>query len=248
VPVQARVRATSTIARVVLASVTTDARRRRSSRSRIRSEGGSVASRSCCRSRRARSFSRSVPGRARRREPLARHRHAESAGAPSGLRLGSKVALADGKKARVLRLEASGSTGDMELVQVPAGEFIHGRRRPEAYDWEKPRHVHPIARRLLDRPERRDAGAVPSPSAARRGGRSPRSPGVGSVVGSRAKEDIPIALVSWDDRQGLRGLGRAPLPTEPSGRRRRAGRTGGSTRGEDWIRVHAATSRMPRAP
>ena len=65
---------------------------------------------------------------------------------PDGLKLaGKEVPAADGKEVS-LYLYALPDGTDMELVQVPAGELTMGADDPDAYNREKPRHVHPVTR------------------------------------------------------------------------------------------------------
>jgi formylglycine-generating enzyme required for sulfatase activity len=63
---------------------------------------------------------------------------------PKGLRRAHRdVPTADGTYVPLCLFELPDGS-DMEMVAVPAGDFIMGTDDADAPDWEKPRHVHPI--------------------------------------------------------------------------------------------------------
>lgn len=63
---------------------------------------------------------------------------------PEGLRLaGRKVPAADGKQVPLYLFRLPDGS-DMEMVAVPAGDFVMGTDDSDAPDWEKPKHIHPM--------------------------------------------------------------------------------------------------------
>ena len=63
---------------------------------------------------------------------------------PEGLRLSSRdVSAADGRQVPLYLFRLPDGS-DMEMVAVPAGDFVMGTDDPNAPDWEKPKHIHPM--------------------------------------------------------------------------------------------------------
>jgi len=125
---------------------------------------------------------------------------------PRGLRLGSVVTNPDGKEIQVYLYELPGRAGEMELVQVPAGEFLMGSDDPEALDNEKPKHAHAMEHAYWigrnDVTWKQYLAYCDAASAAK-----PRRP-------DWAGDDHPVVNVRWVDAKGYCAWAKLDLPSE----------------------------------
>ncbi len=104
----------------------------------------------------------------------------------------------------------------MELVRVPAGEFLMGSdpaKDLSALDGEKPQHRVPLAEFYIGRYEVTNAQYAAFVKAT--GHRAPDHWKNGSVPAG--KEDHPIVDVSWDDAVAFTQWLGEDRPTRPSG-------------------------------
>jgi formylglycine-generating enzyme required for sulfatase activity len=131
---------------------------------------------------------------------------------PEGLRsAGRNVPAADGRQVPLYLFRLPDGS-DMELVAVPAGDFVMGTDDPEAPDWEKPKHTHPmehaywIGRNDVTRGQFR-AFCTATGSA------EPDRPYFdGDLAGDKDRQ--PVIMVSWHDASGYCAWAGLTLPTE----------------------------------
>ena len=143
---------------------------------------------------------------------------------PPGLRAAERnVPAADGMEVP-LYLYALPDGSEMEMVKVPAGEFVMGADDADAYDNEKPRHTHALERacwigRTAVTREQHLAFLKTT------GGPEPDKPYWWDLVPG-AKLDVPVVNVSWEDAFGYCFWAGLALPSEAEWERAARGTDG----------------------
>ena len=126
----------------------------------------------------------------------------------------------------------------MEMVAVPAGDFIMGTDDPEAPDWEKPQHIRPIGhafwigRHDVTREQYAafcHATGQPEPGAAHF---------EDYLEGDRSRH--PVVMVSWDDVQDYCAWAGLNLPSDTQWEKAARGTDGRRYPwGNEWDRTRA---------
>lgn len=154
-------------------------------------------------------------------------------GRPDGLRpAGRDVAAADGARVPLFLFRLPDGS-DLELVAVPAGDFVMGTDAAQAPDWEKPRHLHPmdhsywIGRTAVTRGQYAAFCAAtgrPEPESA---------PFDDTLVGDT--DQHPVVMVSWHDAQAFCAWAGLVLPDEAEWEKAARGTDGRAYPwGEEW--------------
>lgn len=131
---------------------------------------------------------------------------------PKGLRRsGRQVPAADGKSVALFLFRLPDGS-DLEMVKVPAGNFIMGSNDAFAPDWEKPQHLHPlnttywIARNIITRGQYRAFCESTHHN-------QPKGSYFDSELPSD-KANQPVIMVSWEDAIDYCKWAGLSLPTE----------------------------------
>jgi serine/threonine-protein kinase len=152
---------------------------------------------------------------------------------PPGLRAAERnVPAADGKEVP-LYLWGLPDGSEMEMVQVPSGEFVMGADDADAYDNEKPRHAHTLARVcwIGRNPVTREQYLAFLKTS---GGPEPDKPYWWDLVPG-AKPDLPVVNVTWEDAYGYCFWAGLALPTEAEWERAARGTDGRKFPwGDEW--------------
>ena len=131
---------------------------------------------------------------------------------PAGLRLApGPVPAADGKDVPLYLLRLPDGL-DMEMVALPAGDFLMGADDAEAYDREKPKHRHALDQACWI--GRTDVTWAQFRAFCRATGRAEpeKPPWWSSIPGT--KDDHPVVQVSWQDARDYGRWAGGLLPTE----------------------------------
>ncbi len=131
---------------------------------------------------------------------------------PPRLREGFKVKLPDGRDVEVYLWKLPGNAGELELVRVPAGEFIMGTEDPDADPTEGPRHRHSLDHAFwIGRTHVTWKQYLAFCGATRRA--EPERPSWWDVVPG-SKDDHPVCMVNWGDSMAYAAWAGLSLPTE----------------------------------
>ena len=160
-------------------------------------------------------------------------REESGAGLPRGLRLGQRLKNPDGKEIQVYLWRLPGSAGDMELVQVPAGDFVMGADDQDAYDAEKLKHAHRMEHAYwIGRNDVTWSQYLAFCKATER--KEPEKPDWWERVAG-TKDDHPVVMVSWDDAEAYSEWAGLLLPSEAEWERAARGTEGRKYPwGNDW--------------
>ncbi len=152
---------------------------------------------------------------------------------PRNMRRGSTERLPGGEEIPLYLFPLPGGAGDMELVHVPAGDFIMGTDDAGAEDPAKPRHscsmehAYWIGRNDVTWAQYRAFCAAT-------GRREPPLPLFWNRVAG-PKEDHPVVMVSWDDAKDYTDWAGLDLPTEAEWEKAARGTDGRRYPwGDDW--------------
>jgi serine/threonine-protein kinase len=139
-------------------------------------------------------------------------------------------AVEPGVQVRLFRLP-DGS--DMELVLVPAGDFVMGADDAGALRFERPRHTHPMAHPFWI--GRNDVTWAQYLAFTRATGREePAKPSWWSKLPG-TKSDHPVVFVSWEDAKAYCAWAKLELPSEPEWEKAARGHDGRTYPwGDDW--------------
>ena len=158
-------------------------------------------------------------------------------GLPDGLRpAGRDVPAADGMRVPLCLFRLPDGS-DMEMVAVPAGDFVMGTDDPEAPDWEGPRHTHPmghpywIGRNAVTRQQYQAFTAAT-------GMPEPGKPFFEDDLAGDTERQ-PVIMVSWDDATAYGAWAGLALPTEAEWEKAARGDDGKYPWGPDWDRARA---------
>ena len=131
---------------------------------------------------------------------------------PEGLRLaGRDVPAADGTQVPLYLFRLPDGS-DMEMVAVPAGDFVMGADDSDAPDWEKPRHNHPMASPYWIGRNDVTRGQFKTFCAAI-GRAEPEKAYFDGKLGED-RDCHPVVMVSWDDAQAYCAWAGLVLPSE----------------------------------
>jgi formylglycine-generating enzyme required for sulfatase activity len=131
---------------------------------------------------------------------------------PAGLRLaGRGVPAADGRLVP-LHLFRLPDGSDMEMVAVPAGDFVMGADDPDAMDWEKPKHTRPMDHSYWIGRNDVTRGQFSALCIAT-GRAEPEKAYFDDKLGGD-KHRHPAIMVSWDDAKAYCSWAGLELPTE----------------------------------
>jgi len=131
---------------------------------------------------------------------------------PEGLRIaGRDVPAADGTQVP-LYLFRLPDRSDMEMVAVPAGDFVMGADDSDAPDWEKPSHNHPMDHSYWIGRNDVTCGQFKTFCAAT-GRAEPEKAYFDDKLGED-KDCHPVVMVSWDDAQAYCAWAGLVLPSE----------------------------------
>jgi len=157
---------------------------------------------------------------------------------PDGLRhAGRDVPAADGRKVPLFLYRLPDGS-DMEMVEVPEGDFIMGTDDPEAPGWEKPKHSHPMERSYWIGRNAVTRGQFRAFSRATGGSEPERSYFDDGLLGDLDQQ--PVVMVSWDDATAYCGWAGVALPTEAEWEKAARGTDGRKYPwGQAWDRTKA---------
>jgi formylglycine-generating enzyme required for sulfatase activity len=131
---------------------------------------------------------------------------------PEGLRLaGRDVSAADGRQVPLYLFRLPDGS-DMEMVAVPAGDFVMGADDSDAPDWEKPRHNHPMEHSYWIGRNDVTRGQFKTLCAAT-GRAEPEKTYFDDQLGGD-KDRHPVIMVSWDDAKAYCAWTGLVLPSE----------------------------------
>ena len=131
---------------------------------------------------------------------------------PEGLRIaGQDVPAADGKQVPLYLFRLPDGS-DMEMVAVPAGDFVMGADDSDAPDWEKPRHNHPMDHSYWIGRNDVTRGQFKTFCAAT-GRAEPEKAYFDDKLGGD-KDRHPVIMVSWDDAKAYCAWAGLVLPSE----------------------------------
>jgi len=157
---------------------------------------------------------------------------------PEGLRrAGRDVPAADGRQVPLFLFRLPDGS-DMEMVEVPEGDFIMGTDDPDAPEWEKPKHSHPMERSYWIGRNAVTRGQFRAFSHTTGGSEPERSYFDDDLVGDLDQQ--PVVMVSWDDATTYCGWAGVALPTEAEWEKAARGTDGRKYPwGQAWDRTKA---------
>jgi formylglycine-generating enzyme required for sulfatase activity len=132
---------------------------------------------------------------------------------PRGVkRAGRTVPAADRKEVELYLWRLPADPGEIELVFVPAGDFVMGSDGADAPPDEAPKHAHPMPNGYwIGRTDVTWAQYLAFVKAT--GGKEPARPDFWDKVGG-AKDDHPVVMVSWDEARAYASWAGLALPSE----------------------------------
>ena len=154
-------------------------------------------------------------------------------GLPPGLHAaGRAVPAADAKEVPLLIFRLPDGS-DMELVGVPAGDFLMGADDQDSFENERPRHLHALERPCwIGRNDVTWAQYLAFCEATSRP--VPQKPGWWDDLGVE-KTDHPVVNVSWNDARAYCAWAKLDLPTEAEWEKAARGTDGRKWPwGDDW--------------
>lgn len=131
---------------------------------------------------------------------------------PQGLQLaGRDVPAADGRLVPLYLFQLPDGS-EMEMVTVPAGDFVMGADDSDATDWEKPKHTHPMAHSYWI--GRNDVTRGQFMAFCTATGRAEPAKAYFDDELGGDKNRHPVIMVSWDDAKAYCAWAGLELPTE----------------------------------
>jgi len=131
---------------------------------------------------------------------------------PEGLRLADQnVPAADGSQVPLYLFRLPDGS-DMEMVAVPAGDFVMGTDDLDAPDWEKPKHLHPLEHFYWIGRNDVMRGQFKAFCSATGRTEPEKTFFDGDLVGNA--DCHPAIMISWDDAKAYCAWAGLVLPTE----------------------------------
>ena len=157
---------------------------------------------------------------------------------PDGLRAaGVNVPAADGQEVQLYLFRLPDGS-DMEMVAVPAGDFIMGTDDPGAPDWEKPQHLRPIEHAYWI--GRYDVTREQYKAFTAAWGDAEPGPAhfENQLAGDTSRH--PVVMVSWDEAQAYSVWSGLNLPSDSQWEKAARGTDGRKYPwGNEWDRTRA---------